>query len=403
MQAGKMRRKLTLLRSNRTPAGKAQPYRPGTSLDQTSPLRPLVPVAERLVFWKPRGGRSAVDASGRPLPLSEDDLNRVITAQSLGLTKGTCATYGTALLYYHEFCDTRHIAEESRTPISQPLLETFLASLVGSFSRSVADNAHAALKAWHRIHGIEWNIADGTTNLIMRAIHIEAPVRREARRPMLVNTLERIRHILDLSTPRDIAFFACLTTTFWATARLGKFVIPSIAAYNPSVHVKPSNVSIKRDASGRHQVHNFRLPRTKVSDAGEDVMWAAQLGDADPFLAFELHLQKNAPPNDGPLFAYRDGRGHTPTTRDRFLRRLSQVCTTLKIPDMHGHSLRIGGTLELLLRGIPFEAVKVKGRWQGESFQKYLRKHSAVLAPYLQADRRVDPEVLRQVQLPAVR
>lgn len=36
----------------------------------------------------------------------------------------------------------------------------------------------------------------------------------------------------------------------------------------------------------------------------------------------------------------------------------------------HGHSQRISGTFVHLLCGVPFEAVKVKGRWQGQSFQK---------------------------------
>ncbi|KAH9913276.1 hypothetical protein B0H21DRAFT_669165, partial [Amylocystis lapponica] len=51
---------------------------------------------------------------------------------------------------------------------------------------------------------------------------------------------------------------------------------------------------------------------------------------------------------------------------------------------LKGHGLRIGGTLEYLLRGRPFEVVKAIGRWSGDSFQLYLRKHAVILAPYLQ-------------------
>ena len=46
--------------------------------------------------------------------------------------------------------------------------------------------------------------------------------------------------------------------------------------------------------------------------------------------------------------------------------------------------MRIGATLEYLLRGVPFDVVKSIGRWSGDSFKLYLRKHAVILAPYLQ-------------------
>ncbi|KAG2057448.1 hypothetical protein BDR06DRAFT_179454 [Suillus hirtellus] len=51
---------------------------------------------------------------------------------------------------------------------------------------------------------------------------------------------------------------------------------------------------------------------------------------------------------------------------------------------LKGHGIRIGGTLEYLLRGVPFETVKTMGRWNSDSFLLYLRKHAVILAPYLQ-------------------
>lgn len=60
---------------------------------------------------------------------------------------------------------------------------------------------------------------------------------------------------------------------------------------------------------------------------------------------------------------------------------------------LQGHGLRIGRTLEYLLRGISFEAVKVIGRWQSDAFLRYLQKHSQILARYLQAT----PDILQAV------
>jgi hypothetical protein len=53
---------------------------------------------------------------------------------------------------------------------------------------------------------------------------------------------------------------------------------------------------------------------------------------------------------------------------------------------LQGHGIRIGATLEYLLRGLSLETVKAKGRWQSEAFTIYLRKHAQVMAPYMQAD-----------------
>jgi hypothetical protein len=52
---------------------------------------------------------------------------------------------------------------------------------------------------------------------------------------------------------------------------------------------------------------------------------------------------------------------------------------------LKGHGIRIGSTLEYLLRHIPFDVVKVKGRWASDAFLLYLRKHAQILAPYMQA------------------
>jgi hypothetical protein len=49
----------------------------------------------------------------------------------------------------------------------------------------------------------------------------------------------------------------------------------------------------------------------------------------------------------------------------------------------HGHSIRISTTLEYLLQGVPFEAMKGIGRWSSDSFSRYLHKHAQILAPYV--------------------
>lgn len=128
----------------------------------------------------------------------------------------------------------------------------------------------------------------------------------------------------------------------------------------------------------------FHLPRTKTSLDGEDVYWAAQSGPADPKTALLKHLAVNNPPSSAHLFSWRHPGGLRPLTRGEFLKCLQSAGERMGLEGLKGHGIRIGGTLEYLLRGVPFESVKAMGRWNSDAFILYLRQHAVVLAPYLQ-------------------
>jgi len=67
-----------------------------------------------------------------------------------------------------------------------------------------------------------------------------------------------------------------------------------------------------------------------------------------------------------------------------------------------GHGIRIGATLEYLLRGTPFEVMKVKGCWASDTFLVYLTKHAQILAPYMQAVPEVHENFIR-ITMPRLR
>ncbi|KIK78220.1 hypothetical protein PAXRUDRAFT_164588, partial [Paxillus rubicundulus Ve08.2h10] len=56
---------------------------------------------------------------------------------------------------------------------------------------------------------------------------------------------------------------------------------------------------------------------------------------------------------------------------------------------------RIGLTLEYLLRNVPFDIIKVKGRWVSDAFLVYLRRHVQILTPYMQAQPSLHESFLR--------
>ncbi|KAF8833232.1 hypothetical protein BDN67DRAFT_917395, partial [Paxillus ammoniavirescens] len=223
--------------------------------------------------------------------------------------------------------------------------------------------------------------------------------KRKPREPYTISVLTLMRDTLDLTNPAEAAVFACLTTTFWCTAHVGEFTAPHLDAFDPSLHIKPSNVTHKKDRQGL-MVTNFHLPRMKSALLGEDVSWAQQHGPSDPQAALQNHIAVNSPPPDGHLFAYKHKGGYRPLTKSKFTTSLSSAAKKAGIKPLQGHGVRIGSTLEYLLRNVPFDVVKIKGRWASDAFLIYLRRHAQILTPYIQASPPLHESFLRYTMPP---
>ena len=72
-------------------------------------------------------------------------------------------------------------------------------------------------------------------------------------------------------------------------------------------------------------------------------------------------------------------------TKTAFIKALASTAHAASLEPCQGHGICIGTTLEYLLRGVPFEVMKVKGCWASDAFLIYLTKHAQILAPYMQA------------------
>ena len=207
--------------------------------------------------------------------------------------------------------------------------------------------------------------------------------KRPKRAPWTIAIIVALATKMDFTLPLDASVFACLTTTFFTAARLGEFTLPSLKAFILDRHVKPSDVRRDQDRNNL-PVTIFKLPHTKTSDNGEDVFWSAQEGISDPQAALANHFAVNNPPADLPLFSWKHPNGLRALTRSEFLKRVNAAASELGMDSLKGHGIRIGATLEYLLRGVPFDVVKSIGRWSSDSFLLYLRQHAVVIAPYIQ-------------------
>jgi len=263
---------------------------------------------------------------------------------------------------------------------------SFVSTLAAAYSGSAISNYIYGIWAWHLLHRIPWKINKPKLEALLKAAEKLTPPssRRKKRHPYTIDFMQAIWHHIDLATPLGASVFACLSTCFFATRRVGEFTVQRLDALDPNSHVSRTQVRYDQDRGGQ-QVTVLHIPRTKAAPQGEDVCWARQEGLLDPDSALAHHLEINDPPLNDHLFAYRHKNGHRPLTKPKFLTELARATCMAGLDPLQGHGIRIGSTLEYLLRGMPFNVMKVKGWWSSDAFILYLRKHAQILAPYIQA------------------
>ncbi|KAJ7462400.1 hypothetical protein FB451DRAFT_1341070 [Mycena latifolia] len=193
-------------------------------------------------------------------------------------------------------------------------------------------------RAWHFLHSVPWSVEQAAIDPLLKAAATLAPTSSK-RKKRLPYTVEG----------------ACLTSVFYSIARVGEFTGRTLTSFDPTIHVTRSNMRRVSDRNGLQHTA-FSLPRTKSAPNGEDAFRSDQNGLADPEQALNDHFAS------------------------AFLKRLHAVFASAKFDLLQSHDIRIGATLEYLLRGVSFDVVKSTGRWAGEAFTVYLRKHAQIYA-----------------------
>lgn len=377
------------------------PYAPNLTPVPTQ-QRPHVLAKERLLKWKPTN--DSRNDGGQTSSSTVADEERLKTLLAQGWDESTLSTYGSGLLVFHVFCDSRNIKEEDRAPISKNLLSIFISELAGSYAKSTIVNYISGIRAWHLLHRVKWEADEAELEVLLRACIRTAPAssKKSKRAPWTPDFITRILAKLNMSDHSHVATYACLTTTFYAAARLGELTVPSLTKFDPAEHPTPANVRTETDRQGLSSTI-IHIPRTKASrDKGEDIYWTEQPGTTDPKTALDRHLAFNKPPQNAHLFAYPHRNEHRPLTRTNFLKIINAAAAEAGIGHLQGHGIRIGATLEYLLRGVSFEAMKAKGRWASDAFARYLTNHAQVLAQHTQARSELHDSITR-ITIPRLR
>jgi hypothetical protein len=258
-----------------------------------------------------------------------------------------------------------------------------------------------AIRCWHQVHGVKF---PDTDDILNRAAHgakaFDPPQsKRGPRKPMTIALLNAIIPHLSPINPVHIAVLAAATAAFFGIARLGEIVLK----HERAITNLPKRENLREDVLLRgHIVTIVHVPWTKVGkENGEDIHWAAHpLLECCPVKALRQQLRVNNPGPTQHLFGVKQtGKEFRPLKHATFVRVLNNAARKAKVILPLGHSFRIGGTNEYLLRGVPFEEVKIMGRWRSDAFRLYLRKHAEIIAPFLQPSLEALTSLLDRIEL----
>ncbi|KAG6328136.1 hypothetical protein ID866_10952 [Astraeus odoratus] len=137
-----------------------------------------------------------------------------------GWTESIRAAYGSGLLVYHIFCDSRDIPEIEHTPASSATISSFISALAGSYSGQTIQGYIYGIHAWHMLNGLPWSLHEDQINTMLKGAARLAPpsAKQDLCSPVTTEVIRAIKSQLQDNDPFNTAFFVCLTTTFYSAA-----------------------------------------------------------------------------------------------------------------------------------------------------------------------------------------
>lgn len=370
----------------------------------TSPFRPQVLASERLFFWVSDASlvrrRLLIAKNQPPAVVVWDNALRALYAE------GTLSAYGSGVVDWIRWCDASSIPEPRRLPIVLDDLRMFIAHKVGVEGASKTNGVLSALQAWHMVQDVPWcGVDDKLVTAFRRGVATHAPpsTRTPPRPPITLAHLRALASFLNLSDPFDSAVFGLACTCFWGLCRLGELTVPSLKDKEPT-HRVLRNCRLSVDWATKSSLScsslDLHLPWTKTTRAAGGNVHLSEWNDcldisATTALIWHLRLNWNVP-DSAPLFSYCPSSSSlssssssvpltasfstwTPMTKSAFLVRCRDVWAQSGLGDCSGHSFRIGGTTELLKRGVSHDTVKLQGRWASDAWLIYIRDHPDII------------------------
>jgi hypothetical protein len=300
---------------------------------------------------------------------------------SHGWAPRTLANHAGAVSRYERFCNRIGVPSHLIWPSHEPVLCAFAADHASRVSKSTAQNKLAGVKAHHTRLNMPWPDSP-RIRMILEGVERSRPSHSilPPRPPVTLDMICIL--VLDLSdrtSSLDLAVRACAVLAFWGQFRLGELLPTSQKAFSASFH---PITECWHDGTSPF----VALPWTKTTQTrGATVTIFKQTSRTCPIMNMRRYIAQAKPPLGSALFTHHRVDGsRIPLTKRVFLERVNTVWAAHGLTRITGHSFRIGGTTELLRRGVPPEVVKMAGRWSSDSFLRYWRKPEDILPQHIQ-------------------
>ena len=168
-----------------------------------------------------------------------------------------------------------------------------------------------------------------------------------------------------------IMLWAAFLVCFFGFLRSGEITIPDSSAYDPSVHLSFSDISI--DTIAEPNIIRIRLKTSKTDPfrQGVDIHIGKTNQTLCPVTALlnYMVIRGNSP---GLLFHFED---NAPLTKSKFTARFRQLLDQAGVDSTlyAGHSFRIGAATTAAAKGVEDSLIQTLGRWKSSAYLTYIR------------------------------
>lgn len=316
------------------------------------------------------------------------DFNRVDSLVQLllqnALAPSTQRSYESAQGRYLDFCMKYNV---SALPVSQHILCKFAAVLAaqGLSVSSIKAYLSAVRHMQITLGGSDVDIGNmSTLRYVLQGIkRFQASSRSITSRSRLPITADIMRLLKRAWEQQGPSFdrsmlWAVSCTCFFGFLRSGEATVQTQTAYDPSIHLSISDVSIDSQVNPQTIVIGIKASKTDPFRQGASVYLGRTDSDLCPVAALLSYISARGL-RSGPLFIFQDG---TPLTRQALVREIRSALSTVGVDPApySGHSFRIGAATTAAAKGVEDAVIKTLGRWQSAAYQQYVQLPRSSLA-----------------------
>ena len=299
-----------------------------------------------------------------------------LEATAAGLIRNSLApssqrSYTSAQTQYLKFCS---LINQVPVPATEQLLVLFAAHVAQSCAHSTVRMYLAAVRHMHISKGHR-DPLDNTLQLqlLLRGIKRIKPSLADSRLPITPLILQAILEVVtrEPHSYTNVMMWAACCLGFFAFLRSGEFTVNG--TYDKERHLGVEDVAVDSWQEPALLAITLRYSKTDQDRRGITLYIGRTQKRICPISALLAYLVlRRRISACGPLFVAENG---SPLSRDKLVSWLKSTLAAAGIDASHfsGHSFRIGAASTAAAKGIEDSTIQALGRWQSDSFKRYIR------------------------------